>query len=166
MSDQSVKLDWYVAHTRPRCEKKLALYCQRKGLAFTLPCYRKVHKYRGKTVTFQNPLFPGYLFLQLPPQQRQLVFQSDYAANLLEVFDQALFEQQLKDILYALETELEVFLAPEIKAGTQVRIKSGPLRGQFGWVEKRSGMVDVLLRLDFIGKAAAVKIAADELEPV
>src|SRR5204863_4059036 len=43
------ELAWYVAHTRPRCEKKLAEYCQREGFAVTLPCYRTVHKYRGKT---------------------------------------------------------------------------------------------------------------------
>ncbi len=160
----TTKLDWFVAHTRPRCEKKLAEYCQRHNVPFTLPCYRKVHKYRGKVVTFHNPLFPGYLFLQLLTHQRQTVYQSDYVANLLEVFDQALFEQQLNDILHALDTDLEVYLVPQIKPGMQVRIKTGPLRGQTGWVEQRTGLVEVLLRLDFIGQAAAVKIEADNLE--
>ena len=161
---EPIKLDWYVAHTRPRCEKKLAQYCEREGLTHTLPCYRKVHKYRGKTVTFHNPLFPGYLFLQLYRHQRFKVYQSDYVANLLHVFDQQLFERQLNDILLALETDLEVRLAPEIKPGCQVCIKSGPLRGVTGYVEKRSGIMQVILRLDFISQGAAVTIHADELE--
>lgn len=50
---------WFVAHTRPRREKKLAEYCEREGIAVTLPCYDAAHKYRGKTVVFQKPLFPG-----------------------------------------------------------------------------------------------------------
>ncbi len=158
------RLDWYVAHTRPRCEKKLAEYCQRENFAVTLPCYRTVHKYRGKTVSFSKPLFPNYVFLQLLVHQRQKVYQSDYVANLLDVVDQALFEQQLGDILKALDTDLEVCLAPEIKAGCHVKIKSGPLRGIEGWVENRTGMVQVLLRLDFISQAAAVKMEADNLE--
>ena len=38
------QLLWHVAHTRPRCEKKLAEYCGREGLMVTLPCYRSMHK--------------------------------------------------------------------------------------------------------------------------
>jgi transcription antitermination factor NusG len=158
------KLDWYVAHTRPRCEKKLEQYCQREGFSTTLPCFKTVHKYKGKTVTFFKPLFPGYLFLRLRQNERQKVFQSDYVANLLNVLDQELFEHQLNDILRALETDLEVQLAPEIKAGCRVKIKSGPLRGVEGFVENRSGTVQVILRLDFISQAAAVKVEADNLE--
>ena len=157
-------LVWYVAHTRPRCEKKLAHYCEREGLAVTLPCYRSVKKYRGKKVVFEKPLFPGYLFLQLLRPQTRTVYQSDYVANLLDVIDQKLFEQQLGDILLALETDLEVRLAPQITAGSRVRIKYGSLRGVEGYVEQRSGQCLVLLRLDFIGQAAAVKIEATELE--
>jgi transcription antitermination factor NusG len=158
------ELLWFVVHTRPRCEKKLVQYCEEKEIATTLPCYRAVHKYRGKTVVFLKPLFPGYVFLQMATTDRQQVYQSKYVANLLDVFEQAQFAQQLADILRALDTGLEVRLAPRIGEGNWVRIKAGALRGLEGWVEKRYGMTTVLLRLDFIGQAAAVKVQADELE--
>ena len=161
---QNPAVAWYVAHTRPRREKKLVEHCEREGVTATLPCYRSVKKYRGKTVVFEKPLFPNYVFLQLLPEQRQAVYQSDHVANLLEVIDQALFEAQLGDILRALDTELEIFLAPQISAGARVKIKSGPLRGVEGTVERRSGMTLVLLRLDFISQAAAVKMDASDLE--
>ena len=159
-------LAWYVAHTRPRCEKKLAQYCKRNGLSVTLPCYRSVRKYDKKTVIFEKPLFPGYVFLELLPSQRQTVYQSDFVANLLDVGDQALFDHQLRDILRSLETDMEIHLAPQIIPGLSVRIKSGPLRGLEGRVEQRSGTVFVHLRLDFIGQAAAVKIEASDLEVI
>jgi transcription antitermination factor NusG len=157
-------LAWFVAHTRPRCEKKLAAWCRREGLETTLPLYRSVRAYRGKTVTFHKPLFPGYLFLRVRPAQRQQACRSDYVANLLHVPDQAEFDRQLADILAALETELEVRLAPSIGPGSRVRIKSGPLLGLEAWVESRSGMTEALLRLDFIGQAAAVRVDATQLE--
>ena len=91
--------------------------------------------------------------------------QNDHVAKLLEVFDQETFEHQLNDILLALETDLEVRLAPSIGEGMRVRIKSGPLQGLEGWVERRQGLTTVLLRLDFINRAAAVKIDADALTP-
>ncbi|MBI5385353.1 MAG: UpxY family transcription antiterminator [Verrucomicrobia bacterium] len=162
--DVAADLPWFVAHTRPRREKKLQQYCQRDGIAVTLPCYRTIHKYRGKTVEFRKPLFPGYVFLRLSPDQKQKVFQSDHVANLLVVNDQARFIRQLGEIIEALDTDLEIFLAPQIGQGCRVKIKSGALRGMEGWVEQRYGPATVLLRLDFIGQAAAVKLQADELE--
>lgn len=155
---------WFVAHTRPRCEKKLAEYCGREAIETTLPLYRSVKKYRGKTLVFHKPLFPGYVFLRMPVLLRQKALQSDYVANLLDVPSQEEFEEQLAAILQALETEYEVRLAPTIAPGARVRIRSGPLRGLEGYVETRRGMVEVQLRLDFISQAAAVKMEADLLE--
>ncbi|MCS7089585.1 MAG: transcription termination/antitermination NusG family protein [Verrucomicrobiota bacterium] len=155
-----------MAHTRPRCEKKLKQYCDREGVAATLPLVPSTHRYRGKVVVFQKPLFPGYVFLRPNHDQRRLLRCNDYVANLLEVYDQKLFEQQLTEILFALDSGCEVQLAPRIGKGTRVMIKSGPLRGLEGWVEERYGPNVVLLRLDFIGQAAAVKLDVCELEPL
>jgi transcriptional antiterminator RfaH len=157
---------WFVAHTRPRREKKLAEFCERNAISATLPCYNSAHKYRGKTVTFRKPLFPGYVFLQLEDGQKDSVRQNDHVANLLDVFDQAQFQRQLDDIVTALHTNLDVRLAPSIGEGMRVRIKAGPLQGIEGWVEQRYGMSTVLLRLNFINQAAAVKMDADLLDPV
>ena len=51
-----------------------------------------------------------------------------------------------------------------IEIGNRVVIKSGPLKGQEGWVEERFGMETVLLRLDFIGQAAAFEVSSGALE--
>jgi transcriptional antiterminator RfaH len=158
------ELLWYVAHTRPRCEKKLAEYCREKGFEVTLPFYKSVRKYERKTVVFEKPLFPNYVFLRLDRAQRQKVYQSDLVANLLDVVDQQQFEEQLADILRSLESEREVLLAPQITAGTRVKITTGPLRGLEGMVETRSGVSYVHLRLDFIGQNVAVKLEASDLE--
>ncbi|MDA1273893.1 MAG: hypothetical protein O2960_07565 [Verrucomicrobia bacterium] len=155
---------WYVAHTRPRCEKKLADYCERESIAVTLPLFRSVKKYRGKKVVFEKPLFPSYLFVRMLPEKSRKVRQNDYVANLLDVVDQELFESQLDDILLAIEAEAEIVMAPYITAGARVKIKSGPLRGVEGYVETREGQCHVILRLDFIGQAAAVKVDASEVE--
>ena len=160
------ELAWYVAHTRPRCEKKLADFCQRAGFHVTLPLFKSLKKYPGKVVTFEKPLFPNYVFLRLLPFQRKKVFQSDYVANLLDVPDQKTFQQQLEAILAALETEYEICVRPHIAVGKKVKITSGPLRGMEGYVEERQGTVLVLLRLDFIAQSAAVRVDASDLEVI
>src|SRR5512139_2295199 len=111
------ELRWWVAHTKPRCEKKLVEHCRRQGISTTLPCYESAHKYRGKTVVFQKPLFPGYVFLELAPGQRDGVRQNDHVANLLEVIDKETIKAKLQDILLALETQVGVRLTPENGTG-------------------------------------------------
>jgi len=160
----SAEFAWYVAHTRPRCEKKLAEFCEREGFEVTLPLFKSVKKYPGKLVTFEKPLFPNYVFLRLLPHQRKKVYQSDYVANLLDIPDQATFEEQLEAILTALETDYEICALPHITVGKRVKIKGGALRGMEGYVEERQGKLLVLLRLDFISQSAAVRVDASDLE--
>lgn len=157
-------LQWHVAHTKPRCEKKLARFAEDMDVAVTLPLCKVTHRYLRKTVTFEKPLFPGYVFLRMPATQRQKVYQSGLIANLLEVVDQLSFQDQVEVILRALESGLELHLAPEISAGKRVRILSGPLQGVEGTVEERHGVTRILLRVDFIGQAAAVRFEANQLE--
>lgn len=163
-SASSTEVAWFVAHTRARCEKKLAAQVALWRWNVTLPLYRSVRKYRGKTRTFEKPLFPGYVFLRLPEAGRTRVRQCEYVANLLVVTDQEEFQSQLDAILQALDTDYEVRLCPTIQAGSRVRIRSGPLRGLEAFVELRRGTVQAYLRLDFIGQAAAVTVDADQLE--
>jgi transcription antitermination factor NusG len=157
---------WFVAHTLPRCEKKLQAHCVRQGMDVTLPCYPSAHKYRGKTVIFQKPLFPGYVFIRADRSKVTSLSRQEHLAHLLEVHDQVLLEKQLSEIMQALTAGSEVRLAPDIGEGQKVRIKSGPLRGIEGWVEKRHGPDVILLRLDFINQAAAVQVEAGLLERI
>lgn len=156
---------WHVAHTRPRCEKKVAEFCAREGLEHVLPLFRSLKRYRGKRLVFHKPLFPGYVFLRIQAGRRESVRQQAHVANLLEPPDQAEFAAQLAAILLALESGGEVRLAPEIAEGQRVRIRQGPLRGIEGVVTRRQGVLELVLSLDFIGQAAAVQVLADEVEP-
>ena len=163
-ASQGMALDWYVAHVRPRCEKKLVEHGKIYDFLTTLPTYSSTKKYRGKVVTFLKPLFPGYVFLQLNRKTRQVAVQSNYVANMLEVHDQEKFKEQLSDILFALEQKVEIRVEPTIGEGNRVFVKSGPLQGHEGWEEESFGMTTNLLRLDFIGQDAAVKVEANTLE--
>jgi transcriptional antiterminator RfaH len=157
---------WYVAHTRPRCEKKVAEFAAREGLQVTLPLFKSMKKYPGKVVTFEKPLFPNYVFLRLLPHERKKVYQSDFVANLLDVPDQQTFQEQLESIITALETEYEIIALPHISVGKRAKIIVGALRGMEGYVEERHGKLLVLLRLDFIRQAAAVHVDVSDLQVI
>jgi hypothetical protein len=74
---------------------KLEEYCRLQTITAMLLTYRSAPKYRAKTVVFQKPLFPAYVFLRLESIQKDSVRQNEHVANLLEVFDQKTFCRQL-----------------------------------------------------------------------
>ena len=48
--------DWVVCHVRPRCEKKLAAYCQQEGIGHFLPVLVSEKIYGNRTRTHTLPL--------------------------------------------------------------------------------------------------------------
>lgn len=94
----------------------------------------------------------------------QIIRQSQYVANLLEPPNQIEFETQLGEIMKATDLTEELRVAPSIGPGTRVLIKRGPLAGLEAWVENRSGVEAVILRLDFIGQGAIVNVMVQDLE--
>lgn len=157
---------WHVAHTRPRREKKLMDFCRREGLVVVLPCVKSFKKYSRKSVEFEKPLFPGYVFFRSSSHQVHRVHQNDHTANVLRVSDQMLFERQLGEILSALSTGCIMWTAGFISIGKAVRIKGGPLSGLSGRVVTiNAESATVCLRLDFIGQGALVVVETANVEP-
>ena len=157
---------WWVAHTRARCEKKVAGWCEREGWNHELPLLRSRKRYRGKQVEFLKPLFPGYVFVRIGPQAANRLRSQDAVANLLAPPDQVEFEIQLSEICRATDGGLAIRAVPEVLAGRRVRIRTGPLEGLEGLVIESGGSSEVILRLDFIGQAAAIHVAFEDLEAV
>lgn len=157
---------WHVAHTRPRREKKLVDFCRREGLVVVLPCVKSFKKYTRKSVEFEKPLFPGYLFFRSSTHQVHRVHQNDHTANVLKVPDQMLFERQLGEILSALSTGCIMWATGAISIGKAVRIRGGPLSGLSGRIATMNAdSATVCLRLDFIGQGALVVVETSNVEP-
>ena len=133
-------VEWRVAHTLARCEKKVWDWLRQQGWRAELPLYRSVKRYRGKKVEFHKPLFPGYVFVQVPVNEGRKVEQHDQVARLLVPPDQAEFDAQLGAILAAIEAGLELVPVTTLKPGMKVEIVSGPLRGLHGVVEQAKGV--------------------------
>jgi hypothetical protein len=108
--------------------------------------------------------FSRAMFFSRCQRINTVVLKSDHLASLLEIANRNLFIRQFDEGLRALDTALEIRLAPTIGEGMRLKIKSGSLQGIEGWVEKRYGVATVLLRLNFISHAAAVKLEASDLE--
>src|SRR5262249_58783275 len=78
MSDHLLPADlhvrhWFVLFVRSNQEKIIAHRLADREIEHLLPCYRSLRQWKDRRVTLERPLFPGYLFVRLPFEERAKV---------------------------------------------------------------------------------------------
>ncbi len=68
----SDNLCWFAIQTRPRWEKNASILLEGKGYELFLPLYNCRRRWSDRIKEIELPLFPGYLFCRLSPQERIL----------------------------------------------------------------------------------------------
>lgn len=160
-----VELPWHVLYVKPRCEKKMAVYCANVGIECDLPVREETKIYQRRKVTVKKPVFPGYIFLRYLPKDKLVVLKSNLVVRFLEVDNQYEFYKELLQIRHALAIDPTLDASAAFQAGRRVLIKSGPFQGVEGIVQVVKGRTKVVLNIDIIGRAIAVEVGMELLEP-
>ena len=155
---------WFVLHVKPRTEKKMMVYLQRYGCFRHLPTYVKVTKIQRRKVKRELPLFPGYVFTRLSPEERIKILQTNLVVNPIPVPRPREMIHQLRQIAHAARGRPDMHPTKMFKAGDYVRVKYGPLRGTEGYVRREGAHATLCLNVEILGAAVEVSIAAEDLE--
>lgn len=148
---------WSVAHVRSRQEKVLARYLVQKGIPFYLPTGAIERRRNGRTLTSHLPLFPGYVFLRAPREQRELVWRSNVIANLIDVSDHVQLGDELEQIRRLQLSGASFQLYNELFPGDPVRIAEGVFAGYTGVVMRRKGSERLVVRITLLRQAVSVE---------
>lgn len=157
---------WFVCHTKPRCEKKLAALLVAEKIEHYLPLAESVKRYGPKTKKFTKPLFPGYVFAQVVLENKARIYQQDLLARVIAVGNEAQFLRQMAEVRALLASGLEISVRPAIARGTRVKVTSGPLWGVEGVVDDPVNPKGIIVTVDVLQQGLHVCIAADCLEAV
>lgn len=106
---------WFVCHTKPRCEKKFSALLATEQFTHYLPLIPSVRRYPDRTRKFTKPLFAGYVFAEIPPLEKNRVYQQDLLVRAIWVDDQNLFLRQLADVKTIVASGVEATLQPLLK---------------------------------------------------
>jgi transcriptional antiterminator RfaH len=157
---------WRVIHSRPRCEKKLAQYAGFHHIEHYLPLRRETRVYQRRRVTFEYPLFPGYLFAACNYDSLATLLNSHQVVRTLDVMDQDRLIFELDQIRRALNVDPTLGANRMVQPGQTVRVKSGPFQGIEGRVVTVQGRTRVMLSVEMIGQAVMVDVEMPLLEPI
>ena len=159
---------WYVLHVKPRTEKKVMTYLERYRLFRYLPLLVKVTKVQRRKVRRELPLFPGYVFTRLSPEDRVKMLQTNLLVRTIPVLNPREMIHQLRQINRAIKVagpEMKK-LAHTYKAGDYVRVKEGTLRGTEGYVKYDGTQAHVCLNVEILGAAVEVAISPADIEKI
>jgi transcription antitermination factor NusG len=157
---------WLVCHTKPRCEKKFAALLQAEKFEHYLPLIDSVRKYAQQTKRFTKPLFPGYVFAQVPAEKKARIYQQDLLARAIIVEDVPLFLRQLGEVRQIVASGFELSVMPLLTKGRRVKIVGGPLHGLEGFVDNPANPQGVMISVDVLQQGLLVKVPAENLQPL
>src|SRR5437879_3415280 len=80
---------WYAAYTLPRHEKIVAHQLAQKSVDSYLPLYEAIHRWKDRRARVQLPLFPGYVFVQIPLSERLKVLEIASVLRIVSFSGQA-----------------------------------------------------------------------------
>lgn len=159
---------WMPAYCKPRAEKVVADYCARHGIACYLPLLRRKRRYQRRTVEVLLPMFRGYVFAQIGPDNRSLFLECHRIVHLVEVTDlqERLLVGELLELrrLELAQDNVELEIMPEVQPGVTVTVADGPLRGTTGIVQTRKGKARVIVNVEILGQAVVAEMDLGEIE--
>jgi len=164
VNPSSTDVCWLVCHTKPRCEKKFAALMNAENFEHYLPLVTSVRRYAKETKHFTKPLFPGYVFAQVPVESKARIYQQDLLARAIAIDDEAKFLRQLQDVRTLVDSGLMLSLHPLVKKGARARVVGGPLRGLEGIIDDPANPNGIVLCVDVLQQGLLVKVPLEDLE--
>ena len=149
---------WYVLHVKPRTEKKVDDFLAALRVFHYLPLLRKETRVQRRKVVRFLPVFPGYVFTRLSPEERAQVFGTRNIVQTILVTQPRRMIHPLRQVEHALRLPGDLRVAEQFAEGEYVKVVSGPLRGLEGRVRHVGDSASIVLSVDILGRAIEASV--------
>ncbi len=159
-------LHWYALHTASNCEAKVANYLRAFDVEAFLPDYPSRRQWNDRVKTIRRPLFPGYLFCRL---QNKLPSEAVCAPGLAHIVSSAgvpvpIPEEEIESVRRLVDSGLVVCGSPMLKTGERVRMRSGPLKGLEGYLERIKNQFRLVISIELLSRSIATEVGWETIE--
>lgn len=160
---------WFALYVKSRHEFVASSELKQKGIETFLPSVMKLNQWKDRKKLVEFPLFPGYLFVHVPPSPEEFL-------NVLKTKGAVTFvslnpgtptpvpDSDVNSLKLIIESGQEIDVYPNLKEGTIVRVKKGLLIGAEGILKKKENQHLFLVNIDILGRSVGVKVYASEIE--
>jgi transcription antitermination factor NusG len=152
---------WLALYTRPKAEKKLQHYLLQRGISHYLPLNRVKKKWSDRYKWVEEPLFKGYIFVEITDNERFDVLNIPGAVRFVS-FNGSPAPIRASDIDFLkklLETDYEIStMATPLATGSKVLIDRGPLTGYYGTLIQYEGNKKVKVDVEHLEYSLVISI--------
>ena len=156
---------WHVLHVMSNREKRVAQHLLVRSVEHYVPFYNERVKWTDRTVVAERPLFSGYVFVRMLPQNRLSIISTP---GVLRVLGDEEGKMVSCEDLDRIRTGLEggLLLRPHSSAivGTRVRVREGAFAGVEGVVTEFRQQSRVIMTLSAVNQSFSLEVEFDHLE--
>lgn len=151
---------WFAILARTGRERNATLLLENAGYECYLPVIRSTRRWSDRVKESEAPLFPGYLFCRMNPDNRLPVLVTPGVIQIVGVGKRpiAVEEQEIAAIQRAANSGIAMMPWPYMEVGYVARIKEGPLKGLTGIVVKIKSSAKLVLSVSLLQRSVAVEI--------
>jgi transcriptional antiterminator RfaH len=165
-----VQSSWYLAQTKPNAHALAVRNLARQGLTTFLPLHAVTGRNASRFVARLRPLFPGYLFVEIPNRSApwRAINSTLGIARLVSFGPEPI---PVPDgLVLALQKRCDsdgtLMETTEIKAGDPVQIMQGPFSEFVARVEQIAPDQRVWVLIDMMGRTTRIAVPRDGVLPL
>ncbi|MCR9145267.1 MAG: UpxY family transcription antiterminator [bacterium] len=160
---------WYVLRTMPQHEKKLATFFEKQGLAHYLPLVPRKRQWSDRVKIVEFPLFPGYIFVRFAwfaAYKTILGHNGSIDFVRSESVPSVMRAEEIENLSLLVGGALELEANPDEKfpPGQKVEVRSGPLKGVRGVVQRVKNKSRLFVHLPLLNQMVVAEVDVLDVE--
>ncbi len=169
-SETANGLHWYAVWSRSRHEKMVASALTNVGITTFLPLVTETHRWSDRRKSVDVPLFPGYVFVQIP-NSAEAHLQVRKTSGVVQFVGHRqgavpIQDKEINDVRTVLEQRVSCSPYPFLQLGQRVRICGGAIDGIEGVLIGRDSASKLVISIELIQRSLAVSVYNLDVEPV
>lgn len=151
---------WFAILARTGRERNATLLLENAGYECYLPMSKFIRRWSDRTKQSEVPLFPGYFFCRMDPNNRLPVLMVQGVMQIVGTGKRPIpvDEEEIAAIQRASKSELPTMPWPYMEVGHVAQIMEGPLKGLTGIVVKIKSGTKLVLSVGLLKRSVAVEI--------
>src|SRR5882757_3799786 len=154
---------WFAILARSGREKYATMLLENSGFECFLPIGKSTRKWSDRTKEIEVPLFPGYLFCRMNPNDRLPVLTTPGIIQIVGVGKTPVpvEEEEIAALQRVENSCLPTTPWPYLQVGHIARIGDGPLKGLTGVVARIKSGMKLILSISLLQRSVAVEVDRD-----
>lgn len=159
---------WYAIRTKAKHEAVAARFAEARGVGIYLPVYLARRQWSDRVKVIEMPLFSGYFFARVEREERVKVLEAPGVVGIVGFAGEPtpIPDIEIENVQKLMKSGLPASPCPYVKVGDKVRIRSGPLVGMEGTLQKIKNRWRFVLTVDLLQKGVAVEVDSETVESV